>query len=335
MTKKKKKSSVQEDIQARAWSAIVLHAALILAALGLALDLIVRGTMGVSICPTEACRIVGEYVRIGESNLVLMGFIFFLILWLVYFFSRRYNRSWMWGLCTIMLLGAMSFDGCLMGFQFLVIMEPCLLCIIVACSLFAILALFALVRKKAFLFILGLSVWLAGGAAGGMLQPPAASVGDRSGLEDVGVIRWTHPDTQEWPRFHFFFSLHCPHCTEILLRLAQEGPGPMNYSWNFIPLDLESDDLKKIAALKEMDLSSENPFYKILLMEQQRDIPQVEIPGNLPEKIQQARFYFQSRGFRGVPTTVVQKSPDEKLILAGAAEALDYFRDRNIISTPH
>ncbi len=332
MKKKKKQNTETTGGGSYAWSAPLLHAALLLAALGLGLDLIIRGTMGVSICPTEACHIVGEYVRIGESNLVLMGFVFLLILWLVYFFARRYNRAWMWGLATILIMGALSFDGGLMGFQFLVIKEPCLLCIIVAVSLFVILALFALVRKKAFLFILGMTVWIAGMTAGGILQPPATTAGQSPALEDVGVIRWADEDAREWPRFHFFFSLHCPHCTEVMLHLAQEGEEPLNYSWHFIPLDTDPEDLKKITALKQMDLSDKNPFYEILLMEQHPRTPDVEIPAQLQEIVHQARLYFQVQGFRGVPVTIVQKGPDEKKVLTGAEEAMQYLRDKGIIS---
>jgi len=332
MKKNKKQKTEATGQENYAWSAPLLHAALLLAALGLGIDLLVRGIMGVSICPTEACHIVGEYVRIGESNLVLMGFVFLLILWLVYFFARRYNRAWMWGLATILIMGALSFDGGLMGFQFLVIKEPCLLCIVVAGSLFVILALFALVRRKAFLFILGVTVWIAGGAAGGILQPPATNAENSPDLEELGVIQWTHPGAQDWPRFHFFFSLHCPHCTEVMLHLAQEGTGPLNYSWQFIPLDTDHDDLKKIAALQQMDLSQKNPFYEILLMEQHPETPEIEIPGQLQETIQKARFYFQAQGFRGVPITIVQKGPDEKKILTGAEEAIQYFRDKGILS---
>ncbi len=332
MKKKKQQSTEAVSPESSAWSAPLLHAALLLAALGLGLDLIVRRTMGVSICPTEGCLIVGEYVRIGEENLVLLGFVFLLVLWLAYFFARRYNRAWLWGLATVMLMGALSFDGSLMGFQFLVIQEPCLLCIIVACSLFLILALFALVRKKAFLFLLGLCVWIAGGAAGSILQPPATTATDRPDLENTAVIQWSHTGAQDWPRFHFFFSMHCPLCTEIMLHLAQEGSEPLDYTWNFIPLDTEPDDLKKIAALKKMDLSDKNPFYEILLMEQYPGTPDVEIPGHLQELILQARFYFQVQGFRGVPVTIVQKGPDEKKVLTGAQEAMQYFRDKGILS---
>ncbi|WP_291319001.1 hypothetical protein [Desulfonatronospira sp.] len=332
MKKKKKKNTEADRQESYAWSVPLLHAALLLAALGLGIDLIVRRTMGVSICPTEGCLIVGEYVRIGEENLVLLGFVFLLALWLMYFFARRYNRAWLWGLVTIMIIGALSFDGSLMGFQFLVIQEPCLMCIIVAVSLFVILALFALVRKKAFLFILGMTVWIAGGAAGGILQPPATNATDTPDLENAAAIQWSHPGAEDWPRFHFFFSLHCPHCTEVMLHLAREGAAPLDYSWHFIPLDTDPEDLKKIAALKQMDLSDKNPFHEILLMEQHPHTPDVEIPVHLHKTIHQARSYFQAHGFRGVPVTIVQKGPDEKKVLTGAQEAIQYLLDKGIIS---
>lgn len=334
----RKKKHEQGKLQGPAWSSVLLHALLIITALGLVLDLVFRNVLGTSLCPTEACAIVGDYVRIGESNLVFTGLVFFLVLWLVYFLARRFNRTWLWGSATLLLMGGLAFDGGLMGFQFAVVQQSCDLCIAVAAALLLALVLFAVVRRQAFLVLLGLAVWLGGGAVGAMIdqpsQPSSSAAGVNHRLEDIEVIRWSGPDADQWPRFYFFFSLHCPHCSEVLIRLALEEETPGRFTWDFVPLDTDPKDLQRIAALQAMDLKDKNPFYEILLMEQTRGVPEAEVPESLKKAIHEARAYFQTRGFRGVPVTVVQQGPGEKTVLVGADNALRFFYREGIVSDP-
>jgi len=83
-----------------------------------------------------------------------------------------------------------------------------------------------------------------------------------------------------------------------------------------------------------MDLKDKNPFYEILLMEQTRGAPELEVPESLKNAIHEARAYFQARGFRGVPVTVVQQGPGEKTVLVGADNALRFFYREGIVSDP-
>ena len=331
---KKKKKAQTGDQAADPWiSAVMLHALFILTSAGLALDLIFRQAGGVSLCPTEACQLVGEYVRIGEAGLVFMGLVFFLGLWLIYFFARRYNRAWLWGAMTLILMGALAFDGSLLGFQFAVIQEQCQLCIAVGIALLLLLILYALVRGKAFIFLAGMVVWLGGGAAGAMLEQPANSSPANYRLQDIQVLRWSGPEPEDWPRFYFFFSLHCPHCSEVLIHLALEEEAPKHYIWNFIPLDTDPGDLKKIAALRAMEnLDDANPFFEILRMEQYPGVPDIEVPRDLEEQIEKARNFFRARGFRGVPLTIIEQSPGVKITLTGAENALGFLRQQGILS---
>ncbi len=330
--KKKKKEQTEVQAADSKISAIMLHALFILASMGLALDLIFRQAGGISLCPTEACQLAGEYVRIGEAGLVFTGLVFFLGLWLIYFLARRYNRAWLWGAMTLILMGALAFDGSLLGFQFAFIQEHCQLCVAVGIALLLVLILYALVRGKAFIFLAGMAVWLGGGAAGAMLEQPANSSPANYRLQDIQVLRWSGPEPEDWPRIYFFFSLHCPHCSEVLIHLALEEEAPKRYVWNFIPLDTNPGDLKKIAALQAMDLDDANPFYEILRMEQYPGVPEVEVPRGLEEQIEKARNFFRARGFRGVPLTIVEQSPGVKITLTGAENAIGFLRQQEILS---
>ncbi len=314
------------------YSGIILHVLLLVSALGLALDLLWRSGRGASLCPTEACLIVEQYIRIQESSLIFLGLLFFLVFWLVYFFASRYDRPELWGLGTVLLFGALAFDGGLLGFQFGVIQEQCHLCIAVGAALILVLAFFALVREKGGLILIGLAVFLGGGAAGAMFTwPDTNAQASDPQIEQARVLEWSGEEAEDWPRFYFFFSLHCPHCSEILFYLAQEDEAPGKYQWNFVPLDTDTEDLKKIAALKEMDWADKNPFYQILLMEEADQVPEVEVSRDLRSRIGKARDYFQAQGFRGVPVTVVQEAPGEKTKLTGGQEILTYFVEEEII----
>lgn len=306
-------------------SSLALHAALILTVTGIASDIYLRVTTGGGICPTEACDIVGDYIRISEMNLVLLGLAFFAILWGVYFFASRYDHKWLWGLMCLLLLGALSFDGAILGFQYFSIKEQCHLCLGVGAALLVILMLFALVRKKAIILILGLTVWIGGAVGGAVLNIP-----DRAPqLAQISGITWSGPEASQWPRFYYFFSLHCPHCTDVLVNLAVNEP--RGYKWNLLPLDSASPDLRKIAWVMDLDMKEANVFYEIVRLEQSREIPDIEVPEDLVHNIRQTRAYFRESGFRGVPLMIVDESQSRRVILTGGTDIINYLNDKGIL----
>jgi hypothetical protein len=302
-----------------------LHAALLLTVAGLAWDIYLRVTTGGGICPTEACVIVGDYIRISELNLVLLGLAFFAVLWGVFFFASRYSHKWLWGLMSLLLLGALSFDGAILGFQYFSIKEQCHLCFGVGAALLVILMLLALVRKKVIILTLGLTVWLGGAVGGAILNIPDKA----PQLEELAGITLSDPEAQQWPRFHYFFSLHCPHCTDVLINLAVNEP--RGYKWNLLPLDTAPPDLRKIAWVMDLDMKEANVFYEIVRLEQSWEIPDIEVPEDLVHNIGQIRAYFRESGFRGVPLMIVDENPGRRLIITGGAGIISYLEDQGII----
>ncbi|WP_028573812.1 hypothetical protein [Desulfonatronovibrio hydrogenovorans] len=304
----------------------LLHGVLLLAIAGLGLDLYLRISSGASLCPTQACAIVGDYVRLGETALVSLGLAFFALLWGVYFFASRYESKWLWVIATLLLLGALAFDGGLLGFQFFSIQENCLLCIAVGAGLILALILVALVRKKLSVLILGLAVWAGGGLAGAMITIP-----DRAPfLEQLSSITWSGPEAGEWPRFHYFFSLHCPHCTEVLLNLAVNEP--REYVWNLYPLDTADPDLKKISWVMDQDLEQVNLFLEIVRLEQSGTVPDTQIRDGLEHKVEQARAFFRGSGFRGVPLMIVDEGPGKRVVLTGGSGIINYLLEQGVLA---
>lgn len=303
-----------------------LHGILILAMAGLGIDIYMRIVQGTSLCPTQSCAIVGDYVRLGELELVLMGLVFFALLWATFFFAARYDRKWLWAGTSILMLGALAFDGALLGFQFFSIKEKCHLCIGVGAGLLLSLVFLSLVRRSLVIFLLGLTIWLSGGIAGSMITVP-----DRTPpLGQLQPISWSGPDASEWPRFHYFFSLHCPHCTDVMVNLAMNQPD--GYVWNIYPLDTGSTDLRKIYSIKNQSEDSGNLFYDVVRLEQSGTVPETEAPESLLEEIHDIRSYFQGSGYKSVPLMIVDESPGRRVVLTGGGNILNYLLEQGAIS---
>ena len=307
------------------YSTILLHVVMGIILIGLGLDIYLRVSTGGSICPTEACAIVGDYVKISELNLVALGLTFFALFWGVYFFASRYDKKWLWSGALLLILGALAFDGAILGFQYFTIQQECHLCFGVGAALLLVLLLFAMVRKDVIVLMLGICVWLGGAAGGSILNIP-----DRAPqLEQLRGITWSGPEAGQWPRFYYFFSLHCPHCTTVLVNLAQNEP--RDYNWTLLPLDTSPGDLRKIARAMETDMQEKNIFQEIVRLEQSRVPPDVEVPENLTGKIEQVRAYFRGNRFSGVPLMIVDERPGRRLILTGGSDILGYLYDQGVI----
>ncbi|WP_462324404.1 hypothetical protein [Desulfoplanes sp.] len=301
----------------------------ILFALTLTTDVYLQTTRHASLCITTSCQVVGEYVRFGELMLVKAGAIFFWVLWLLVFFAGRYDKKWLWGLVTLILMGALAFDGGLLGFQFMVLREHCQLCIGVGAALFVLTVLFAWVRRSWLVLLLGLSVWTGGFAANSILVfstelPP---------LSETAFLTW--PDSRNGtserliPRYHLFFSLHCGHCSKVIANLAVNKADQAD--WTFHIMDSRDEDLERLSQILSANMTAENPFLEILHWESEETVPPIAIPDALREDIDKATTYFSSSGFRGVPLLIVDERPGVRIILSGASRIVGYLRQQGVI----
>jgi hypothetical protein len=313
-------------IVSRNW---IFAAFVILSALTLSVDVYLQATRHTSLCMTTSCQVVGEYVRFGELMLVKAGAIFFWVLWLLVFFAGRYDKKWLWGLITLVIMGALAFDGGLLGFQFVGLREHCQLCIGVGAALFVLVGLFAWVRKSWLILLLGLSVWTGGFAANSILKFST----ELPALSETAFLSW--PDARTGvserliPRYHFFFSLHCGHCSTVIANLAVNKTDQAD--WSFHIMDSRDEDLMRLSHILSANTTVENPFLQILRWESEETVPKIAIPDSLRGDVEQAQTYFSRSGFRGVPMLIVDERPGVRVILSGASRIVGYLREHGVL----
>lgn len=306
----------------------ILLTVLFFSALFLSAEVWMQAVRHTSFCTTSACAVVGEYIRFGEGNLIKLGAVFFWLLWALVFFGGRYDKRWIWGLVCLILLGALAFDGALLGFQFVGLKEKCALCVGVACALFVNLGLLAWVRRTVFVFLLGVSVWLGGFVANSALDLGVIA----PALTDAAFLS-TAPEgngTIHYPQHTFFFSLHCDHCSKILANLSINLEH-LPETWLFSCVDNKEEDLFRLAHILASNATKENPFLEILRLESEDKIVPLPVADSLRRNAREARAYFKMKGFGGVPVLVVSERPGRELILRGEGSIMDYLREKEFV----
>ncbi|WP_457571764.1 hypothetical protein [Desulfovulcanus sp.] len=308
------------------WRRILVQLPPALAALILCADIWLKYARKTSLCTTHSCQIVGEYVRFGESFLIVLGASFFCILWLFLFFACRYDKKWLWATSLTLLFGSLAFDGGLLGFQFLALKERCALCIGVGLALFFSLISLAWFRRSVTIVALGLAVWSGGFTANSMLK----FIPKIPKLSEVTVFSWSGKEARDWPKFYLFFSLHCGHCSKVMANLAINNPG--DFRWFLIPLDSRLEDMQKIAHMVADGKKVDNIFQEILKLESEEEVEPIDVPEELEVKLNSARHYFKSLGYKGVPLLIVRERPGVMLTLVGEKRILDYLKQRGIVT---
>jgi uncharacterized membrane protein len=278
-----------------------------------------------SLCTTTSCQVVGEYVKFGELALIKAGAAFFWLLWLLLFFAHRYDKKWLWGSITLLLFGALAFDGALLGFQFVGLGEQCLICIGVALALFISLFLLARIQNSRLLALLGIAIWCGGFAANSVLNfssktPP---------LEECSFYEWGGEEESKGPEMYLFFSLHCSHCAEVMANLAVNLPGQVR--WRFVTTDGRDEDLQRLAHVLAAKNLEKNPFLEVLRIEAEEEVEPVEVPEGLEETIARARTYFVNNGFTGIPVLIARENARRQITLRGSNGIMEYLREKKMI----
>lgn len=86
---------------------------------------LIHKIQGRSLCPTEGCRVVENFVRGGEVVLLIVGLLLFGTLFLLSLLRKSET------LHSVILISALTVEGYLVGFQSFVLGEFCLLCLFV------------------------------------------------------------------------------------------------------------------------------------------------------------------------------------------------------------
>lgn len=302
----------------------VLCLVLLLAGATLSVDRLVEMSTGSGMCTTSGCEVVKGYVRFGRDWLVLFGAGFFWLLFVLSVFAVSFGRDWLWHLVTLLLLGAMAFDGGLLGYQFMGLQVMCWLCLGVGLTLMLSLASLAWVRRSWLILALGAAVWAGGFAANSVLNVTRAT----PPLAETAFV--SKEAEQEPPQgdFTLFFSLHCGHCTQLMANIALNEPWSAN--WHLSSIDTGEEELMKLAQAVQ-NQNGTDPFVRVLEVKSREEVQPVEVPEKVIEATRNARTFFTNRGYQGVPMLIAREGPGREVTLVGTQAIAQYLWERGLI----
>lgn len=294
----------------------------LIGALGLSTESILS-LLGKSLCRTTACEIVGRYLVFGEPLLITAGALLFWSLTLLLFFNYRYPERFS-RLPFLVLAGAMSFDGSLIGFQFFTIGQKCQFCITVAGFLFLVSLLFCLARRKIFLFTFLLLAWLGGFASHGIIEMPEP--GGAAKLMTFYTKRSTTVPPDQAVVKTLIFSMECPHCLQVIDRLATMDTNAS--TWRFASVDRDKNALMKISSFINQAPQTNNPF-QLLKEIKEGQTTQTSIRNDLYKRSKKALSFLSNMNINGIPTLIIKKSEDERQILTGSEAIIKHIEENS------
>jgi hypothetical protein len=297
----------------------------LLCAIALSLEYVLQALGAGSLCGTQACKTVGGYVRFGEGMLVLLGSLFFWILFGLLFFACRYERPWLWGAALLGLLGALAFDGALLGYQFAGLGLMCWICVAVAAGLALVLTAAAWRRGSLLLLAAGIAVWCGGFAANSALQLTP----DMPRLEETAFLEHSPAGNEEGPRYYLFFSLDCRHCTEVLYNLSRVAPA--SGSWHLAAVNRDAASRAKLARAARTS-GEANAFARVLRAKKAKVPDPAVVPEHVRRATRKAGAYFRAMGFRGVPVLLVRKNSGIRISLTGVDNISRYLWEQGVVS---
>lgn len=314
------------------WSLVREYAPLALAAIAaslLSLEYWLQRAGLTGLCPTAGCELVGTFVRFGEITLIGLGAIFFLVLAGLLILSKRTNKPWLWVLTSIVLTAGLAFDGGILGFQRFGIQEFCALCYGVGAALFLILAAFGWMRRSLATVIMGIAVWSAAFASQALFVFPQKTPDLQQTVLTTFQAAQPNGSQPNGPQLYYFFSLHCPFCTQILASLATHPP--RSGDWHLIPLDTQPGDQRKLAAWLDHPRITTNPFRAFLDVKESPP-PDVPIQSRIQDAARKGAIFLRNSGYYGVPLLIVQETPAKRVVLQGREPILNYLLEKRLIS---
>lgn len=297
----------------------------LIAALTLSLETWLQFYQGSSLCQTSGCKVVGDFLRFGESILVAIGALFFLLLTILIILVRNLNRPWVWLVLYILLFGALAFDGALLGYQFIGVQEKCLLCLMVGLGLGLTILVLAWERSSLFIAFCGLTVFMAGFSANSILKVTP----NIPCLEETAFVRKEAQIKNPKLNLYLYFSLHCGHCMKVLANLAVNSPWQAN--WYLSAADSRPEDLYRLTQIKKRANQNNNLFKAVLQVKQLKKVEPCPIPKEIKQAVEKARTYFRCNNFYSVPILIAEEGQGRRIYNVGVRNIMVYLIGRNII----
>ena len=278
---------------------------------------------GKTLCPTSACEIVARYTRFGEPLLLAIGAGFFLVLAASLFFAKRYPANlWLPTLPILLLIGAASFDGSLIGFQLTTIGQKCVICLGVASTLAVLAILYGASLKRWGITFLCITAWLSGYAATASIIMPDVTTAS------AGMVFYERPaakDIKQAPTATFVFSTECPHCADVLEYLAKKNPTDMK--WRFAITDSSKKSINKLGWFYDKAAQDNNPFQLLLESKEKEGRLHSTILAKFPDYTRQTRVFLSNNGINGVPLLVVDEG-NTTIFYKGSTAILEYLKQK-------
>lgn len=279
----------------------------------------------ISICPTEACKIAGNYLIFKPYILTLLGGLFFLLLFLNFWLYKKkkgYYESIFW----LLIFSALSFDGVLVGYLYKT-KTFCLLCLGVASFILLSLIFISYILKNYRNIIVGVLIWLSSLSAVNILHLDK-NVVLKPKLEDSVMI---YIPAKQNTRFHadLFVSLHCIHCLDVLYNLAMKKEFE-NTEWKIHFVGGSEQDYMRVAYMLNDPKIKEDPFNVIVKYILQKKVDTIKYDKQIETKFKNANYYFSYMGFRGIPLLKMKFDIYDIMVL-GDKDIGKFLMEKNIV----
>jgi hypothetical protein len=164
---------------------------------------IIMQSFGRSICQTEGCKVVAQFVRFGDISILLIGLATFSFLALVSFLEIYRNKTGVGPLINMVLIVSLACEGFFTGYQVFIVHTPCLFCLIIF----------------AFIGLLGVIRFLAGE------REVIAGLLSLAAVFSMFYLVLPAPSTVNVPadeRFILYYSKECKYCGEVIKSLDEK-----------------------------------------------------------------------------------------------------------------
>lgn len=276
---------------------------------------------GSSLCSTEACGVVGSYLKISEPFLVAGGAGFFWLLALVLFFAGRYPK--LRYLPLFLLAPALAFDSGLIGFQVFSIGRFCLLCFLVAALLLIVAVLNCLAARDSLILITLILIWGGGFGVQAVLTmpPPKAAF--------ANMVFFAHQanvasERQTDDKLTLIISMHCSHCLDVVDYLAHHPPN--GYTLLLASVDQDQEALHQLEFFLQRMPASANPYQLLTEIKKGGNIGSLAVRASLPIQTKNSLNFLSNLGIVSIPALWVEKSPSDKRIITGSENIIDFLK---------
>jgi len=303
-----------------------------LAAVVLGIELLMQ-SRGASFCKTVTCDIIGDYTRFGEVFVLGAGIQFFLVLATMMFFAHRYAKARSLPVVvTLMLVGAMAFEGVLLGFQFFSLQAVCLICAGVFATVFLLTILWSLAVADGKIFLLGTAACIAG-IIGMYLLNPAPGLGKGEiGLDPVyQQAGFTDPTVQK-RRLTLITSMTCPHCETVILQMALHKDVLQDDLLSLAFIDNKEQPLEAVGLFAANVDRTEDPLNLLFAIKSGQAgnstglvAPDDATIDSVRKKNLHTSQFLKLMGLTGVPVLIADEDGEQKRILVGVNAILQYL----------